>query len=253
MAEPISSTPSVLAIDPSNPLPLHFQLHEILRQQITKSTTVPGTEIPSEYELARRYGISRTTVRQAVLDLVKEGFLYRKRGKGTFVAVRKVEDSLDQLASLAEDLQKMGLEVHSRALKAALIEPDQAITKKMELKPGERVFATERVRLAEGKPISLEYDYWVEPVASLLAQENLDQANYYYLVEKTYGIPLVEADQTIEGRLVTEPEAVLLEVRRPCVVLAVERLVRTTNGRIIQMNIGLNLADRYKYRLHLRR
>ena len=242
-----------LTINPANPLPLHFQLREILRKQITKPITLPDAEIPSEYELARVYGISRTTVRQAVLDLVNEGLLYRKRGKGTFVAARKVEENLNHLHGLAEEIEVMGLEAVSRCIHSALVEPGKEISKIMELNPGEQVFACERVRLAEGKPLALENDFWAEPVASRLAQEDLNRAIYYYLVEKKYNIPLIEADQTIEGRLATEAEAKLLEVHRPCVVLVVQRLTRTINRRIIELNTILYRADRYKFRLHLQR
>src|SRR5258708_20167081 len=95
-------------LERSNPLPLYYQLKEVLRQQIRAGHLAPHTAIPSEPELVTRYHVSRATVRQALTELVHEGLLYRQHGKGTFVCEPRVQQTLSELTSLSEDLRRRG-------------------------------------------------------------------------------------------------------------------------------------------------
>ena len=83
--------------DKDVPVPLYYQLKEIIREDIERGRLSPGRSIPSERELVDRYNISRMTVRQAISELVVEGYLYRQRGKGTFVAEPKIKQKLLRL------------------------------------------------------------------------------------------------------------------------------------------------------------
>ncbi|MEI6157324.1 MAG: GntR family transcriptional regulator, partial [Atribacterota bacterium] len=76
-------------LDRKTPIPLYYQLIEMIRKQVETSVLSPGVTIPSERELSEKYHISRPTVRQAIQELVHEGLLYRERGKGTFVSKPK--------------------------------------------------------------------------------------------------------------------------------------------------------------------
>src|SRR5690242_9052151 len=92
-------------LERSNPLPLYYQLKQVLRQQITAGHLAPHTAIPSEPELVARYRVSRATVRQALTELVHEGLLYRQHGKGTFVCEPRVQQNLSELTSFSEELR----------------------------------------------------------------------------------------------------------------------------------------------------
>ncbi len=89
------------ALERSNPLPLYYQLKEVLRQQIQAGHLAPHTAIPSEPELVTRYQVSRATVRQALTELVNEGLLYRQHGKGTFVREQRAQQNASELVSLS--------------------------------------------------------------------------------------------------------------------------------------------------------
>ena len=95
-------------LERSNPLPLYYQLKEVLRQQIKAGHLAPHTAIPSEPELVSRYHVSRATVRQALTELVNEGLLYRQHGKGTFVCEPRAQQTLSELTSLTTELQRRG-------------------------------------------------------------------------------------------------------------------------------------------------
>src|SRR5690625_792519 len=95
-------------IDKNSPLPIYYQLSEQIKRLIETEQLLPGDLLPSEREYAERYNISRMTVRQAISNLVTESLLYRKKGKGTFVAEKKFEQNLQGLTSFSEDMQLRG-------------------------------------------------------------------------------------------------------------------------------------------------
>ncbi|MBE3562031.1 MAG: GntR family transcriptional regulator, partial [Ktedonobacteraceae bacterium] len=96
-------------LERSNPLPLYYQLKEVLKQQIRAGYFSPNDAIPSEPELVAQYHVSRATVRQALTELVHEGLLYRQHGRGTFVCEPRVQPhSLSELISFSEDLRRRG-------------------------------------------------------------------------------------------------------------------------------------------------
>lgn len=95
-------------LERSNPLPLYYQLKEVLRQQIRAGHLEPHAAIPSEPELVASYHVSRATVRQALNELVHEGLLYRQHGKGTFVCEPRIQKTLSELASFSEELKRRG-------------------------------------------------------------------------------------------------------------------------------------------------
>src|SRR5436305_14643133 len=95
-------------LERSNPLPLYYQLKEVLKQQIQAGHLAPHTAIPSEPELVAQYHVSRATVRQALTELVHEGLLYRQHGRGTFVCEPRVQQDLSVLTSFSEELRRLG-------------------------------------------------------------------------------------------------------------------------------------------------
>jgi DNA-binding transcriptional regulator YhcF (GntR family) len=105
-----------LVLDASSPLPLYHQLAELLRDGIARGQWPPGSKLPSEPELARRYAIGRPTVRQATEVLVRKGLCERRRGSGTYVLEPNKAVSLFSLAGTASSFQNGGLELTTRLL-----------------------------------------------------------------------------------------------------------------------------------------
>ena len=140
-------------IDPDSPVPKYFQLREILLDLIDSDELSIGAAIPSERELCQRFGLSRMTVRQAVDHLVSEGRLHRVPGKGTFVARPKIELAL-QLTSFTDDMRARGMEPGSRDLDRRTVRASAHLAKELGIQPGEDVHFIERLRTADGEPLS---------------------------------------------------------------------------------------------------
>ena len=104
----------------NSPIPIYYQLKEILLKKIRTGEWVPGALIPSERELCETYGISRMTARQAISDLVNEGVCYREQGRGTFVSPRKIQQQLQHLSGFTDDIRARGQLPGTKVLVSAM-------------------------------------------------------------------------------------------------------------------------------------
>ena len=142
-------------IDSRSPVPKYYQLREILLDLIERELTVDAP-VPSERELAARYGLSRMTARQAIEHLVSEGKLYRVQGRGTFVARPKIVMPL-RLTSFSEDMRARGMIPGARDLGRRSIEAPAAVARELGVEAGAPIYVVERLRTADGVPMALEW------------------------------------------------------------------------------------------------
>ncbi len=201
-------------LERSNPLPLYYQLKEVLRQQIRAGHLAPHTAIPSEPELVARYHVSRATVRQALTELVHEGLLYRQHGKGTFVCEPRVQQTLSELTSLSEDLRKRGKRPGGLLLVSELVRGNEAIRKSLQLTDEEQAIHLERLRTADDLPIAYEIDYLPYPRASSIyqrAKEVADGSLYSLMIGE--GLSPYITEQTITAERASARATELLKIQ----------------------------------------
>src|ERR1700692_76714 len=120
-------------LERSNPLPLYYQLKEVLKQQIQAGHLDPHAARPSEPELVAQYHVSRATVRQALTELVHEGLLYRQHGKGTFVCEPRIQQTVSELRSLSEEIRSRGQRPGGLLLVSELVRGSEAIRDQLRL------------------------------------------------------------------------------------------------------------------------
>lgn len=200
-------------LERSNPLPLYYQLKEVLRQQIRSGHLEPHSAIPSEPELVASYHVSRATVRQALNELVHEGLLYRQHGKGTFVCEPRIQQTLSELASLSEELKRRGKRPGGLLIVSELARGNETVRERLKLADEEQVMRLERVRTADGTPCAHEVDYLPHPRASSIyqrAKEASEGSLYALMIAEGLG-PYV-AEQTIRGGVASAREAELLQI-----------------------------------------
>jgi GntR family transcriptional regulator len=201
------------ALERANPLPLYYQLKEVLRQQIRAGHLAPHTAIPSEPELVARYHVSRATVRQALTELVNEGLLYRQHGKGTFVCEPRVQQTLSELTSLTQEIKRRGKRPGGILLVSELIRGTEIVRKRLELADEEQVIRLERLRTADDLPIAFEIDYLPHPRASSIykrAQE-VASGSLYGLMSTEELIPYL-AEESFKAGTASQREAELLRI-----------------------------------------
>ncbi len=233
--------------------PYYRWLGEMLRAEITQGAYKPGDALPTEYELMRRYDLSSTTVRRAVHDLVHEGLVYRKAGKGTFVKRSKIEENLLRLTSFAEEMQTRNIQAAFRLVRAQRVAASAEIARILQLETAAPVFLLERVQLANTEPIALAQGFWRCDVGEQLAEHDLNTVGLYDAVERDLHIPLVEADEAISATIANAEMARKLKIKRNAPLLVRRRLTYTTEMRPIEYTITFYRADQYEYKIRLSR
>ena len=109
-------------LDERSPVPLYYQLQEIIRTRIEGGQWGPGQQLPPEADLCKEFNLSRGTVRQALADLVREGMLHRRRGKGSFVAAPKIQQDIQTLLGFSDYVKSvLGTDLGTRLISARLI------------------------------------------------------------------------------------------------------------------------------------
>jgi GntR family transcriptional regulator len=242
-------------IDPFDAVPKYYQLANILRQQIEDGAWSPRQAIPSERELETLYNVSRPTIRQAIELLIRQGYLYREHGRGTFVSPQKLQKGLLELTGFSEDMQRRGIQPGQTILEFGYVRPPKKVLEKLDLAPGiEQVLRIERVRLGDGKPIGLQVCYLALRPEQVLAREELETRGSLYalLTEKFHIIPS-EADETLEVTVATPREATLLHVSEGSPLLLSERVLYAQDRRAVEYVKILYRGDRYRYAVHLAR
>jgi len=243
-----------LEINRHNRIPLYYQLKAIILEEIESGELRPNDPIPSEKELIRQYGLSRTTVRQAISELVREGYIYRRRGKGTFVSRPKMQHGLRKLTSFSEDMRSRGLLPGARVLEFGRVRPPQKIAACLELAEDDEVYRILRLRLADGEPVGLQESYVHVGGDRVITQADVEgEGSLYDLLESRFHILLGEADESVEATVADAREADLLEVKKGAPLLLRERVTYEVAGRPVEFVKTLYRADRYKYLVHITR
>jgi GntR family transcriptional regulator len=241
-------------VDPNDYTPKYYQLASILREQIEQGKLAEHETIPSERSLEEIYSVSRTTIRQAIDLLVRQGFLYREHGRGTFVSPQKLQKGISELTSFSEDMRRRGLEPGQKILDFSMLPAPENVRRHLELPEGGEVLRIERLRLGDGVPMGLQTSFIALPPGQTVTREEVEQIGSIYrlLQEKFHLIP-TEADETLEVTLATPQEAALLQISAGSPLLLSERTTYSQVRRAIEFVKILYRGDRYRYYAKLTR
>jgi GntR family transcriptional regulator len=241
-------------IDPGNIIPKYYQLSNILRQKIEEGAWHAHEPIPSERQLEDQYNLSRPTIRQAIELLVRQGFLYRVHGKGTFVSPPKLQKGILELTSFSEDMRNRGLKPGQVFLDFGFVAPPAQVRKQLELPAGRQVLRIKRVRTGNGEPIGIQDSYLALPPGQEITRTEVEQGgSIYNILQEKFGIFPSEADETLEVTLATAEEAALLEIPEGSPLLLNERTLWSQNRQAVEFVKILYRGDRYKYTVRLTR
>jgi GntR family transcriptional regulator len=231
----------------NHPLPLYVQLLETLRTDIMSRRLQPHQQLPSERELGDRFHVSRMTVRQALADLARDGFIYTRVGKGTFVSEPKINQQLKTLTGFSQDMTSRGNQPSSRVLEAKLERATDSIADALHIAAGTQVVLLSRVRLSDNVPLAIETVHLPHSLCPNLLRHNFAVESLYHVLEHEYGFRLTRAEQTIEAALCSAHEATLLQLTLPAPVLVMERLTFTDQDLPIEHVHSVYRGDRYKF------
>lgn len=224
-------------------LPKYYVLKEQILALIEDAA--PGTLIPTERALAEQYGTSRTTVRQAIGELVAEGRLDRTQGRGTFVAPPKVTH-VRQLTSFSDDAASQGLTASAVILDISVVPADPVAARRLALEAGTEVHRVERIRLVNGEPLAHETAFLAGSLPGL-AHNVETRGSLYSALNEDYGIRISEVEDTVETKLAGPDEVRLLDVEMGAPMLLVHRLGFDAAGEPVEWTRSVFRGDRFRF------
>jgi GntR family transcriptional regulator len=231
-------------ISRGDPAPLHYQVRRLLLEEIDRGALAPGQKLAPEREYAARFGISLAPVRQAILGLVEEDYLYRVRGSGTFVREAKVEEKIAILSSFTESMRARGFEPDIRTIEQRIVEAPIRVRQAIGAR---QVVSLSRVAVVDGKPVAVLTAYLPADRVPGLIDISLGSGSLYSLLKARYGIDLVRAQSWIEVGRCRPADAALLGVRPGTPTLFVEGITYDTSDRPVEFSRVMYRADRFRF------
>ena len=219
-------------LDRSVPTPLYYQLKQILKQAIESGELQVGDVIPTELELMGQYTLSRATVRQAVLQLVNEGFLRREKGKGTFVTEPPAKIPIFQsLRWFSAEMARTGIPHATRVLECAVVPAPDRPAECLKLEQGTPVFYLRRLRLLNERPYLLDKHYIPYHLCQGIEHRNMERVSLYQTLVDAYGFDLHHGWREFEPDIPSSKEEIeLLGIYATTALLHVESVVFSRNG-----------------------
>lgn len=211
--------------------PLYIQLADIIRGEIENGVYSPEQRIPTEKELSELYGVSRITIRNALEILTRENRLIRRRGKGTFIASRKLSKSMSELYSFTDICRINGMKPGSKTIKCVLEEATEEDAADLNLQPEERVIVLERIRYADGVPVSVEISRYPAIAYGYLLEEDLTNESLFSLLKNKYNVQFSRSTKVIEVKRANFQLAAYLHVSKDYPLLSISSITYDGEGR----------------------
>ena len=225
-----------------------FRIAEIIKSEILYLS--PHDVIPTERQMAERFGVSRVTIQKALEILEANAIIYRRRVAGSFVSPPRNSRQL-QLRSFSEEMALRGVQISTKVLNVdssrasqGTIEPWATISK-----PAYRI---ERLRSVSSTPLALETTYISYRVAPGI--ENLDlTGSLYKLLEDDFSIEIASADERVSPVLSDKKTSKLLRIEVGTPVLEVIRTGFSDHGDLIESTKSIRRGDKFDLQFTVRR
>ena len=235
------------------PVPLYYQLKELLLKEIKSHKYVENDPIPTELELSEYFEISRPTVRQAISELVSEGYLYRVKGKGTFLAKPKIYQQFTQVIdSFNEEMRKKGLLPKTEVLELKIISATEKEAEMLNLKEGSKVTKLKRLRYANDEPILVVSTYIPYDLCAGLENISFERESLYKLFEDK-GLYIERVKRIFEARNASASDAQLLGVEVGDAIHYFETVAYLNNDVPIEYSASKYRGDRNKFIVEIKK
>lgn len=237
-----------MRINKKSKLPLYAQLFELITQQISAGEFKEGEQLPFERELCQQYEISRTTVRQAMSELEKEGYIKKIHGKGMFVQGPAVKQSLMTVYNFHEEMKRLHKTPGSTLLHFSLTTPPTRITQKLNTE--DAVYHIIRLRLADNEPILYEETYLVASNFPELKKEDIENYGLYHALKEKYHLSIRRAVDTFRAINIKKDIAKYLNETTGSPGLQIERIA-FSDDIPIEYTIEIARGSKFEYTIEL--
>ncbi|MGN8845322.1 GntR family transcriptional regulator [Niallia sp. HCP3S3_B10] len=238
----------MVSINRESNLPLYKQVKKLIYEDIRKHME-EGDVLPVESKLEKIYHVSRITIRKAIDELASEGIVEKVQGKGTFVRSRKIIQEASSITSWTEEMKQKGKKTETTQLNIFEVFPSKKLAKKLQLTSGEKIIGIERLRVVDGEPIAIMYNYLREKFIPGFLENGLTKESLYEELEENYNILLEEANEQIRARIAVDAEASKLQIPPDSAVLHITRTSFLPDGTPFEMVELVSRSDKYEYHI----
>lgn len=229
--------------------PLYIQLKKAVQSAIANGTFNSGDKIPTEIELSETYNVSRITVRKAIEELVNEGFLTKRQGKGTFVNAQKIGRKIEHIISFTAACKANGVSSHSVVTERIKLKADQETAEPFTNTAGEPVLYIQRKRYAGERPLMLENNYYSYDRFSFLMDEQLEGSVYELLRNRYHIDPNQPGESILQITLADEQQAKLLEIPIGDPLFYMNTIIYDQDSQPVHVGKQYIIGDRYQFTL----
>jgi GntR family transcriptional regulator len=221
-----------------------------LKKSIVNGLYVVGELLPTESELEKQFGVSRTTVRRAMELLAKDGIVEIKQGRGTMVLDYKTKQDLNKVTSVSESLKRRGYDVTTKSMYIDIVKASAGIAKELDIKQGDPVARIQRIQLADSRPVTIMKNYIpYNLVEGIELQINKFSALYQF-IEDRYGISIDGANDKIYSRAAEFAESEMLNVQVGTPLLCIDRVCFSNDKPVCVDNVAI-VGDCYELEISM--
>lgn len=236
----------------SSNVSMHAQIGDYFRMKIKSGELKPEEQIVAETEICSEFGISRTTIRQAMDSLVEEGLIVRRRGKGSFVAGTKLNRPYNYLYNFTENMKEIGARPSSKVFICRVEDADSEVYETLKMPSTQSlVFHLKRLRLADNKPILIEETFIPYYLCQGIEKIDFSSESLYKTISDKYGLNVFHAVETIDAVLITKDDAKKLDCEENIPGFKISRISQLDSGFTFEYTKSITNAARCSFKMDL--
>lgn len=213
--------------------PIYKKIENYIKNLIQTKSLKPGELIPSEKQLSEEFSVTRMTVRSALNNLVKDGYITRQRGVGSIVLANKVYDNISAVSGFTEEMESKGYIVSNILVELNIVEADDELMKKLNITEKENVWEIKRIRLANDRKLSYMETYMPVKLFPNLKKSHCEGSLYNY-VEKECGYKIAMSEREVSAVLANDELANLLDLTKPEAILYISQVCKLQNSEVFE-------------------
>ena len=239
-------------LDKTVPIPLYFQLKELIVEEIKSGEFEVDSLIPTEKELSEQFDISRTTVRQAITELVQEGWLYRVKSKGTFIARQKIrQDFLSKLETFYEQMNRIGVTPSTQVLDFHVVKANLEVAESLEIAEGSQVFHLLRLRDGDQEPVVIVETYLPYERCAFLEGNDYEKISLYDSLSANPETKIVSARRFVEAAAASSEDAKILNIKKGAPILMTHTVGLNHSGIPLEYSIARYRGDMSGFQIYV--
>ncbi len=213
--------------------PIYKVIENYVKELINSDKLKKGDLIPSENQLSEEFNVSRMTVRSALNNLVKDGYISRQRGVGSIVIGSRIYDNISAISGFTKEMNRKGYEVSNILLELNIVQADELLSNKLNIEVGDNIWEVKRVRLADNRKVSYMITYMPVKLFPNL-NENYCKKSLYTFVEEICGLKIAFSEREVQAIISDEEIMESLELDTPQAILYISQVCRLQNGEIFE-------------------